>query len=417
MAQIFISHVQHDQVRAAQIKAHLEAAGWDAWMLDESAGFVWRDEVDEALRASAALIVIMSEAASVSPFVAYEWAAAWGAGRPVIPILLGPAPMHPRLDMLRPLDFSNLDQIPWAALEARLPRAHPPSSGPVSAPVHVAPLPLAPDSVAEWVAVIGDLLDQPIADQGVRSRAVRALGRTAGPAALPRLVAALGDEHSEVRAAAVEALVAIGQPAAPELVAALGDASEVARGAAAEALGLLRESSAVPGLLGALRDPALDVRAAAVEALGAIGDRAAMPGVLAGLSDENEDIRARTAIALGAIGDAEAVPGLLAALRDPDGVVRWWAADALAAIGSPAVAGLAEVLGAAAEHAGTRLVAARALGIIGDPAAVVALTPALHDGRAMIRAAAAEALGRIATPDARAALAETSAPGGDERET
>jgi len=65
MAQIFISHVQHDHARAAQIKAYLEAAGFSVWMLDDGAGFVWRDEVDQAIRASAALLVIMSKAASV----------------------------------------------------------------------------------------------------------------------------------------------------------------------------------------------------------------------------------------------------------------------------------------------------------------------------------------------------------------
>jgi HEAT repeat protein len=411
MAQIFISHVQHDHARAGQVKAHLEAAGFSAWMLGEDAGFVWRDEVDRALRASAALIVMMSEAASVSPFVAYEWATAWGAGLPVIPILLGPAPMHPRLDALGPLDFSHPEQPPWAALDERLSPARHPAPGSNTAP------PLAPDATAEWVAIIGDLLDQPIADQAVRSRAVRALGRTAGPAALPRLVGALDDEHDAVRAAAVEALVAIGSPAVPELVAALSSPGEFARQSAAEALGLLKEASARAALLGRLRDPVLDVRAAAVEALSAIGDPAAVPGLLGALTDQTEDIRARAAIALGAIRDAAAVPGLLAALRDPDGVVRWWAADALGAIGSPAVEGLAGVLGAAAGSAGARLVAARALGTIGDPVAVAALARALHDEHAMVRAAAAEALGRIPTRQAREALAHASQPvqpgGGD----
>jgi len=122
-----------------------------------------------------------------------------------------------------------------------------------------------------------------------------------------------------------------------------------------------------------------------------------VPDLLGALGDEIEDIRARAAIALGAIRDAGTAPGLLAALRDPDGVVRWWAAEALAAIGSPAVAGLASVLGAAAESDGVRLVAARALGKIGDPAAVAALAAALHDERPMIRASVAEALRHIPT--------------------
>lgn len=406
MAQIFISHVQHDHARAAQIKAYLETAGFSVWMLDDGAGFVWRDEVDQAIRASAALLVIMSEAASVSPFVAYEWAVAWGAGLPVIPILLGPAPMHPRLDFMAPLDFSNPEQFPWPMLDKRLLAARQPAPAPAAASAS----PAAPEAVAEWVGVIGALLDQPIADQALRSRAVRALGKTADPAAQARLVAALGDEHEEVRQAAVEALVATGQPAVPHLVAVLSGASEVARQSAAEALGQLKHPAAVPALASVVRDPALEVRVAAVEALGAIGDPAAVPDLLGALGDEIEDIRARAAIALGAIRDAGAAPGLLAALRDPDGVVRWWAAEALAAIGSPAVAGLASVLGAAAESDGVRLVAARALGKIGDPAAVAALAAALHDERPMIRASVAEALRHIPTAQARSALAQTARP-------
>ena len=344
MAQIFISYAQHDHARAAQIKAHLEAAGFGVWMLDEEAGFVWREEIDRAIRASAALIVIMSEAASVSPFVAYEWAVAWGADLPVIPIVLGPAPMHPRLDALHPLDFSDPERMPWAALDERLS----PARQPAPAPKTESPPPTpAPDSTAEIVQVLGELLGQTSADPSVRQ-------------------------------------------------------------AAAEALGLLKASAAVPALVGALGDPAPEVRAAAAAALGAIGDPSAAPALRERLSDEIEDVRARSAAALGAIRDAEAAPELLAALRDPDGAVRWWAGEALAAIGPPAVAGLAGVLSAAAEPIGARLVAARTLGAIGDPAAITALAAALRDGCAIIRDTAAEALRRLDAPAARAALEEAA---------
>lgn len=344
MAQIFISYAQHDHARAAQIKAHLEAAGFGVWMLDEGAGFVWREEIDRAIRASAALIVIMSEAASVSPFVAYEWAVAWGADLPVIPIVLGPAPMHPRLDALHPLDFSDPERMPWAALDERLSPARQPA--PETEPL---PSPPAPISAVEIVQVLGELLGQTSADPSVRQ-------------------------------------------------------------AAAEALGLLKASAAVPALLGALGDPAPEVRAAAAAALGAIGDPSAAPALRERLSDEIEDVRARSAAALGAIRDAEAAPGLLAALHDPDGAVRWWAGEALAAIGSPAVAGLAGVLSAAAEPIGARLVAARTLGAIGDPAAITALAAALRDGCAIIRDTAAETLRRLDAPAARAALEEAALP-------
>ncbi|MGC8880568.1 MAG: HEAT repeat domain-containing protein, partial [Anaerolineae bacterium] len=76
-----------------------------------------------------------------------------------------------------------------------------------------------------------------------------------------------------------------------------------------------------------------------------------------------EDVRQAAARALGKIGDAAAVPALIEALRDEDEDVRQAAAEAL--------------------------------GKIGDAAAVPALIEALRDEDMWVRRAAAEALGKI----------------------
>ena len=170
--------------------------------------------------------------------------------------------------------------------------------------------------------------------QSVRAAAARALRRIGDAAAVPGLLAALGDANADVRRAAA-ALGEIGYAAAvPWLLAALDDAEARVREAAAKALGQIGDAAAVPGLLAALGDAEANVREAAAAALGQIG-APAVPRLLAALRDAEEDVRRAAAAALGQIG-APAVPGLLAALRDAEEDVRRMAAAALGEIGDAA---------------------------------------------------------------------------------
>jgi HEAT repeat protein len=244
----------------------------------------------------------------------------------------------------------------------------------------------------------------------VREAAAKALEQIGAPA-VPGLLAALRDESWQVREAAAKALEQIGAPAVPGLLAALRDESWQVREAAAKALEQIG-APAVPGLLAALRDADWNARRAAAEALGEIGDAAAVPGLLAALRDADADVRREAAWALGRIGDAAAVPGLLAALRDADADVRWAAAWALRKIGDAAVVpGLLAALRDADWR--VRWEAAAALGEIGDAAVVPGLLAALGDADANVRWAAAAALGEIgdaaAVPGLLAALRDADA--------
>jgi HEAT repeat protein len=106
-----------------------------------------------------------------------------------------------------------------------------------------------------------------------------------------------------------------------------------------------------------------------------------------------DSVREAAAKALGRIGDAAAVPGLLAALRDESWQVREAAAEALGEIGAPAVPGLLAALRDADWQ--VRRAAAAALREIGDAAAVPGLLAALRDADWVVRREAAEALGEI----------------------
>jgi hypothetical protein len=117
----------------------------------------------------------------------------------------------------------------------------------------------------------------------------------------------------------------------------------------------------------------------------------------------DSDVRKQVTRALGEIGDPAAVPALIAALNDEDGEVRWGAAEALGEIGDPAAVP-ALIAALRDEERKVRWGAAEALGEIGDPVAVPALTAALSDENQEVRWGAAEALGKIGDPAAVPAL-------------
>jgi len=84
------------------------------------AGEDWREMIDRAIRESMAVIAILSPESVASAYVTYEWAFALGAGVPVVPVLLRATPLHPRLEELQFLDFTNRRARPWTALVERL---------------------------------------------------------------------------------------------------------------------------------------------------------------------------------------------------------------------------------------------------------------------------------------------------------
>lgn len=444
MTHVFISYVSSDSLFVDRLRARLTEVGFSLWAGDPShAGGEWRETVDEALRQAFAVVVVLSRAASASPFVAYEWACGLGAGADVIPLQVETTWLHPRLRLLGVLDFTDVRRAPWEELIGRL-RVSEATRASLAKTGELGSLAGRERAVLadELAAVASALLDDPRPEAEWLARLLAVLGRLGGAAAVRTLARALPDSRADVRYAATDALLALGRAALPDLQAALaGNDPQVREGAALalarlapDALatagevaipalvgvlrhdsGALRETAvsamariggaAVPALLRALDDKSWDVRALAIDALGQVGDPAAVPGLLGLLESDDADLRARAASALGAIGQRSALPGLIRALRDRDGVVRWWAAEALGRIGDPAaIAALLEALRRPAEEVGARLTAVRALARIGDPAAVPGLLELLHDPYWVVREATARALGEIADPAAIAGL-------------
>ena len=270
------------------------------------------------------------------------------------------------------------------------------------------------------------------------------------------LVKALGYQKDwHIRSAAATALGQIGDIRAVEpLIAVLQqDEATIARESAAAALGQIGDARAVEPLIAMFKVPAMTNTAAA--ALGQIGDARAVEPLTAALTeklgfrsiadaldglgwtpdngptgaaywvakdewDRCVEIGAPAvevliavlkeggplsggpaAEALGKIGDARAVEPLIAALREPRGR---GAGDDFEWLRTSGYGGLATAMRDAPVIMRAR--AAEALGKIGDARAVEPLTAASRSGEDAVRQAAAEALSKISGPRAADASPE-----------
>jgi len=217
-----------------------------------------------------------------------------------------------------------------------------------------------------------------------------------GKDSIPALIAALGDDSTQIGAAAT--LVRIGGPAVPPLIEALaGDDGEVQFGARYA----LREigDAAIPSLVGALDAPDGGIRRSAASVLRELGWKA---------PDDAGAIRYLIAseawLDVADYGEA-AVGPLICILMSSDKKIRWNAARTLGEIGEAAVGPLVELLHEADDE--VRPLAAMALAEIGlpavDPLIGLLCVPSL-------RSTAATALVRIGEPAAEACIRGLDSP-------
>jgi hypothetical protein len=111
MAEIFISYAHDDIDFVNKLTDQLHRNGFSYWLDSEKlrAGRDWRTQIDNGIRSSFVVILIMSPEAKVSEYVTYEWAFAVGNEIPVIPLLIKAVQLHPRLEVLQYLDFIRLE--------------------------------------------------------------------------------------------------------------------------------------------------------------------------------------------------------------------------------------------------------------------------------------------------------------------
>ncbi len=183
-------------------------------------------------------------------------------------------------------------------------------------------------------------------------------------------------------------------PAVKTAVAALDSHNADERRQALRSLAQMNHPAAYAALVGAVQHTSRDVRIDAAFLLAKETQHkepASVPGLLDALRDENPQVRTAAVKALGEIGDPAAVPEVLSTMvKDPSGDVRWMASAALGKMGAAAVPGLMNAL--RDEDWKVRRSAAEALWGMAEPAAVPGLMEALCDKNDVVRQAASGAL-------------------------
>jgi HEAT repeat protein len=130
-----------------------------------------------------------------------------------------------------------------------------------------------------------------------RKEAALVLGAIGDDRATGALVSSLDDSDSDVRWAAIWALVKIGQPSVTDLINSFENDAPVANAGAEIALARIG-NPAVPGLIFASQSKNANVRRRSARLLGRIGDPTGVGALKKLLHDENQAVRAEASTAL-----------------------------------------------------------------------------------------------------------------------
>lgn len=119
--QVFLSYARANIEFAKLISDKLEEEYLSVWIDQDDLhlGDNWKEAIDEGIKSSFLILVLLSPASYKSTYVTYEWAFAMGLDKKIIPLLLEPGGIHPKLNDLQRregLDFSNQNSIPWQEL-------------------------------------------------------------------------------------------------------------------------------------------------------------------------------------------------------------------------------------------------------------------------------------------------------------
>jgi HEAT repeat protein len=250
---------------------------------------------------------------------------------------------------------------------------------------------------------VADRLEQLLGDpdEDVRLLVIETLGRLGRRSAVPRLVAELGRGDRRLDRSVVVALGAIGgRESAQFLTELLRTAEPGQQTVILEALGQIGDERTVPAVLVCLGDPDWSVRNAAVKALGQLRAPGSLPHLVERLDDSEDVVRKQAITALGDLGDARASEAILAQVHEPS--LQLEAFAALERLGVPDLEAFERYFARGSSRLKGLLV--DLLGRIRQRSAGSFLTGALRQEFFTVRARAARALGELGDGAAVAAL-------------
>lgn len=459
---VFISYAHEDgEDFANTVVVQLEKRNYEALIdqreikrLDD-----WRIKIDDAIRASIAVILILTPASAKSEYVRYEWAFAYGAGKMVIPLLFvetSESDIHPRIRPIQHLDFTTPKNRQWNDLLDKLREA-------AEQQVN------ATDKTTAYPPYIEKCLEKlEELNEGVRRKAIddlvkydhsmtevalieatqhslsdvvayasyRLAERTnyQSPEAMQGLLKALQSENDSDRKLAERELPRYGIQILDSVLEVLQHPWIEVRYHAVKVLTALKDGRANPPLLKALEDES-KVKQAALEAVSVLKVSEAIDKLITLLEDPSEPYKDRIVEILGNFKAVEAIPSLILILSSSAHGLRIRVANALTQIGEPAVDQLIEllklkkssVLTLVTEILGkirdkrsisqlltnlhhqsldVRLSTIRALGLIGDGVVAISLLPLVDDPVDKVREITIWALGEVQATSATTKLIE-----------
>ena len=148
---VFISYAREDQDYAHKLENDLRKHGFQVWIDDRlGSGDRWWQEIDRAIRACAAFVVVMTPNAEASTFVRKEIMWAIKQRKPILPLLLRGEEFSELID-IHHIDVTD-GRMPPQRFYDRLPRHAPrkretPQSGPKVAKPKVSQKPSSPDVI------------------------------------------------------------------------------------------------------------------------------------------------------------------------------------------------------------------------------------------------------------------------------
>ena len=244
----------------------------------------------------------------------------------------------------------------------------------------------------------------------VRARAASALANIGDRLVISEILPMLKDRENEVRIAACATLGSFNDPSTFDELAnvALDDPMIEVRQAAVKALGDSKSPAAIPFLMEALRDSfwwfereqSVRVLLNAIEGMG----KPVVEPLIEALREREGTVRKLAAIMLGNLQDARAIEELGMTLYDLHHEVSQTAAEALARFGAPAIDVLAEAL--IHPEASVREHAILGLGRIHDERVIPYLIEMLHDPAREVKRQAIQSLAEIKDRRAIPALQE-----------
>src|SRR5450432_297896 len=121
MHQIFISYKHNDHIDLFEMLKDKLEKKYIVWTdNDLIVSETWTRAIDNAIKDSMAVVILMTEGAEQSRYVTYEWSYALGAGKPIIVLKVeDQLDLHPRLQEIQYSDFTK-NPRPWDELYAGL---------------------------------------------------------------------------------------------------------------------------------------------------------------------------------------------------------------------------------------------------------------------------------------------------------